>query len=253
MRLWKVLSEDRESLVSGIQFKYPPKAWTRHLKPETLALCETGYHYCEGKQVLEWLRMGSLCEVEPCPKHKPIRSNDKCVSCRLRILRTFPLDARVLRLFACDCAERALLRERKQGREPAEASWKAVRITRLYLDGNASEEARSAAYSAAQLAATLAASSFTFSADWSAPVSADWSAETARRSAAYSAADSASSSTADAAPWSAARSAAYSAADSAAYSAAAADPTGLAASWLAANSAEQTRQYHRLLNLVGAV
>ena len=37
MRYWKVLSTDRESLVSGTRFEYPPKAWTRHLNPETLA------------------------------------------------------------------------------------------------------------------------------------------------------------------------------------------------------------------------
>ena len=46
----------------------------------------------------------------------------------------------LLRTFACDCAERALLRERSKGREPDECSWSAVRISRLFSDGLATKE-----------------------------------------------------------------------------------------------------------------
>ena len=41
------------------------------------------------------------------------------------------------RLFACDCAERALSRERDAGREPDPRSWAAVEIARRYARGEA--------------------------------------------------------------------------------------------------------------------
>ena len=153
MRLWKVLGPDRGSLISGAEYRYPTQGWTRHLNPDSLALCERGYHYAEGAQVLEWLHEGLLCEVERCPDHEPLRGDDKSVSCRLRIVRTFRLDARVLRLFACDCAERALLRERRAGREPDGRSWGAVRVARLYADGKATADELDAARTAAWAAA----------------------------------------------------------------------------------------------------
>ena len=167
-RLWKVLGDGRLSLVSGTEFTYPPRAWTKHLKPDELGLCSWGYHYCEGRQILEWLQEGLLCEVEPCPKHKPLRGEDKSVSCRLRVVATFPLVARVLRLFACDCAERALLRERKAGREPDERSWEALRVAYLYAEGAATRGELAAAGDAAWDAARDAARDAAWDAAWDA-------------------------------------------------------------------------------------
>ena len=156
--LLKVLTEDRKAMVSGTGFQYPPKAWTKHLDPKTLSPCRRGYHCCEGPQILGWLREGALFEMEPCPKHKPLRGEDKQVSCRLRIVRKVGgLTPRVLRLFACDCAERALRRERRQGREPDKRSWGAVRIARLFADGKATKQELAAAYAAANAAAYAAA------------------------------------------------------------------------------------------------
>lgn len=66
----------------------------------------------------------------------------------------------VVVMWACDCAERALLRERSKGREPNERSWKAIEVTRCFLLGRASrEELRAAArdaYAAAYGAAYAA-------------------------------------------------------------------------------------------------
>jgi len=179
-RLWKVLGTKRECLVSGTEYRYPPKAWTKHLDPESLALCVWGYHYAEGPQVLHWLGEGLLCEVERCAEHKPLRGDNKAVSCRLRIVRMFVLDARVLRLFACDCAERALRRERKQGREPDPRSWECVRIARLYAVGKATKEELAAAHAAADAAAYAAYAT-------AAAVSAAYTAANAAVSAAYAA------------------------------------------------------------------
>lgn len=77
------------------------------------------------------------------------------------------MDDRERRVFACDCAERALLREREAGREPDERSWNAVAVARRFADGNASNEeleqaeaaawdARAAAWAAADAAADAA-------------------------------------------------------------------------------------------------
>ena len=74
-RLWKVLTTDRQPTVSGSTMRYPADGkWTRHLSPAKLAVCQWGYHYCEGRQILGWLREGLLCEIEPCPEHEPLRA-----------------------------------------------------------------------------------------------------------------------------------------------------------------------------------
>ena len=46
-----------------------------------------------------------------------------------------------LRLFACDEAEAALKAERKAGREPHQDSWNAVKVTRDWVAGKASNAA----------------------------------------------------------------------------------------------------------------
>ena len=86
------------------------------------------------------------------------------------VLREELIPAKTLRLFACSCAERALQRERKAGREPDKRCWDAIKIVRRYAIGKATEEELSAARSAA----------------WSAE-SAAWSAESAAWLAARSA------------------------------------------------------------------
>jgi len=74
------------------------------------------------------------------------------------------LDDRQQRLWGCDCAERALFRERDAGREPDPRSWEAIRVSRLYANGEATLEelaaaraAAGAAWSAADAAARAAA------------------------------------------------------------------------------------------------
>lgn len=63
-----------------------------------------------------------------------------------------------LRLFACDCASRSLLRERVAGREPDPRSWAAVDVARRYALGEATAEELSTAWDAAWWAAASAAS-----------------------------------------------------------------------------------------------
>ena len=62
-------------------------------------------------------------------------------------MRSLPGHDREWRLYACDCAERALLREREAGREPDPASWSAVEVSRRFAVGEAAEEELAVAYS----------------------------------------------------------------------------------------------------------
>jgi hypothetical protein len=65
------------------------------------------------------------------------------------VLHVAVLSPRILRLFACMCAERALLRERAHGREPQLDSWRVLEIARKCANGKATEEEMSNAYVAA--------------------------------------------------------------------------------------------------------
>lgn len=60
----------------------------------------------------------------------------------------------LLHWFACDCAQRALLRERSEGRVPDERSWEAVETKRMWLMGRASDQELYDAYQAAKDAAS---------------------------------------------------------------------------------------------------
>ena len=61
------------------------------------------------------------------------------------------------RLLACDYAERALNREREDGREPGPSSWDAIRVARAFALGQATNAELAAAWEAAWAAAGVAA------------------------------------------------------------------------------------------------
>jgi len=56
------------------------------------------------------------------------------------VLREEVIDARTLRIFACDCAERALNRERAAGREPGPENWNVLAVSRRFADGEETNE-----------------------------------------------------------------------------------------------------------------
>ena len=64
---------------------------------------------------------------------------------------------RIARLFSCDCAERALLRERAAGREPDARSFAAIEVARRFAKGEATDEERRNAAAAAAAADAAAA------------------------------------------------------------------------------------------------
>lgn len=84
------------------------------------------------------------------------------------VLREELIDARILHEFACWCAEDAL----SHVENADERSWNAIKVKRAWLRGEASDVARTAAWSAARAAERSAV----LAAAWSAARAAAWSA-----------------------------------------------------------------------------
>ena len=153
------------------------------------------------------------------------------------VLRKDMLPDRTLRLFACECATRALNRERAAGREPDARSWNAVDVARRHAEGQASDQELTAARDAAWDAARAAARDAAWAAAWDA-------ARDAARDAAWDAAWAAAQAAAWAAAWAAAQAAAQAAAWDAAQAAA------QAAAWDAARATETSEQLKILVAML---
>ena len=150
--------------------------WTEHLDPDTLEMCQYGYHYVTGADVLGWLGH-DLYVAETCPDHPPVNGGNKHVTCRLKVVCPVPnWDGRTRRLFAADCAESVLLAERACGWEPDPRSWEAVSVARRYATADVSSStiasARAAAWDVAGDAGSESANT-TFYARWLAYVNGD--------------------------------------------------------------------------------
>ena len=137
-------------------------AWTvgeqRTIEGE-LVLCRRGYHssptlydgleYAQGN-------VACLVEIDTVFDSDDTAGRAKQVSRARKLLAAVNVE-RELRLWGCDCAERALLRERERGREPDAHSWEAIAVTRRYADGHATKAELAAAGAAAGAAAWAAA------------------------------------------------------------------------------------------------
>jgi hypothetical protein len=118
---------------------------------------------------------------------------------RLWVLVRVIDDDLMWRLWACDCAERALLRERDAGREPDARSWRAVEVARAYAIGDVTDEelatARDAAGAAAWAAgaaaraAARATAGAAARAAWDAALATAWAAAWAALATALAAGD----------------------------------------------------------------
>jgi hypothetical protein len=170
---WHFLKDDWRA-ASGDE-----SAWTIGERREVagpIRLCARGYLYCDHpSDALEFAVGHVCCRVEV--EDGDVDYNGKGVSSWRRLIAGANVESE-LRLFAVECAERALTREREQGREPHADSWRACEVARGYAMSEATADEMSAAESAARSAARSAAES----AAWSAARSAAWSAaESAER------------------------------------------------------------------------
>ncbi|HEU4752229.1 MAG TPA: hypothetical protein VFU47_03900, partial [Armatimonadota bacterium] len=133
-------------------------AWTvgeERTFPRVPVLCVYGYHSSASwLDALTYAPGPIACVVEI---SDPVeRASDKQVSKKRKLLAAWDV-SRELRLFACDCAERALTQEREAGREPDPRSWAAIEVARRYAAGEATVPQLTAAGAAAWAAAGDAA------------------------------------------------------------------------------------------------
>jgi len=116
-----------------------------------------------------------------------VEDDDKIVVREARLLRRFEMwDDRTARLFACDCAERALPlfeSERPDDNRPREA----IEVARRYANGEATNEELTAAADASWAASWDAAWNAARAAAWNAARVAAWAAWNEARAATWAA------------------------------------------------------------------
>ena len=157
--LYKVLAEDGTPFHGGSgRWALPadgkPGAWMPRLAGRLVA-CRYGYHLCERDNLIYWLGP-TIWEAET-RSRKLLRDGTKSVVSTARLLRRLETwNPRTQRLFAADCAERALERERAAGREPHPDSWRAIAVARRYANSKATPQELAAAAAYAAYAATAA-------------------------------------------------------------------------------------------------
>ena len=161
-----------------------------------IKLCETGYHSSPSwYDALGYANGSMACIVDV---SKPVQSDATKSVSKTRTLIAARNVAHELRLWAADCAERALQRESDGGREPDARSWSAIEVARRFAAGeataaelaSASSSASSAAYAAyaSAFAASSASASSVASASSAAVAYAVASSVASASSAAYAAA-----------------------------------------------------------------
>ncbi len=169
--LFKVLGKDGSAYHGGGGAWYPPNGkqpgkWMPPLKGE-IQLCRNGYRYLTGtRQLLEWL--GPVLWIVEV-RSDIATDSEKGAARQARLLeRVENWNEVTARLFAADCAHRALKREQDAGQEPASRSWQAVEAARLFATGQMPRERLDAAWDAAWDAAGNAEK------DWQAQRLADY-------------------------------------------------------------------------------
>jgi hypothetical protein len=209
--LYKVLGPKGEPCNGGngkwhLPQRGKPGKWMKAI-PDVVP-CQSGYHVCTAEQLLGWLGpriyrvevrpgivrvAGELCPdcSGDAPEEfvQPVICGDKIVVAEARLLsRCSRWNNKTARLFACECAERAL-RKAKVRKTKSDPSWEAIRVARLFAEHKATRKqldaawdaardaARAAARDAAWAAARAAARDAAWAAAWDAARAAAWDAE----------------------------------------------------------------------------
>jgi len=180
VKYYKYLNSDGWTPQGYGQYDLPadgkPGKW--HSVKGALVPCGNGLHVMRPQDLLEWYGE-QLWQIEV--KGPVIESGTKCVVRKMRLVRQVMSD-RKWRLFACDCAARALS---FSGGEIDQRSIDAIRVARAYARGQATEKQLAAAWEAASDAALDAASdaaldaarAAAWAAAWDAASDAAWDAE----------------------------------------------------------------------------
>lgn len=160
---YKVLGEGGEAINGGRGKWYLPSGSRpgKWMPTVPVVPCRSGYHVCRIDQLIHWLLdVGRVWVAEVAGE--VVDTGDKVVAERARLIAPTVIDTRVMQLLASDFAahvHRHFDRERPGDRRVADA----IRVRRLWADGQVDAAASIAA------AATAAA--------WSAATTSAWSAE----------------------------------------------------------------------------
>ena len=158
--LYKVLDENNRSMHGG-DAVWTPGEWMPAVEG-TLVPCLNGYHLCRAADLVNWIGPAIwLAEYqgERIDRDSPQTDRDETqvIVRQARIVhRLDTWNERTARLFACDCAERALPifeREAPGDRRPRQA----VSTARRFANAHATEAERAAAWAATWDAARAAA------------------------------------------------------------------------------------------------
>ena len=156
--LYKVLNEDATPCHGGSGKWYTSGKWMPAVGVHPR---KSGYHLCREENLLEWITNGSVWEA----KHRGelIETYYDVVVAEARIVKKMNWDKKVARLYACDCAERVLhLANDERCNE-------AVRVSRAYARGEASEKELATAWDDARAASGDAGDAWPASGDvWAA-------------------------------------------------------------------------------------
>ena len=109
-----------------------------------LVMCGHGYHSSPSwYDALGYAPGNMACIVEV--SGKILKDTDKQVSSKRKLIAAIDAE-KVLRTWACDCAERAL----KKANVKDKRSWNAIKVARLYNEGKATKQELAAARGAAR-------------------------------------------------------------------------------------------------------
>ena len=120
-----------------------------------IAACHRGLHFCREDQLVEWLGP-AIWVFEPRGEIVDVGNKLVCGKGRL-VSHCSGWNERTARLFAVDCATRALNREKRSGRTPDKSSYDALKVARRFANGDATSDELAAAGDAAWHAAGAAA------------------------------------------------------------------------------------------------
>jgi hypothetical protein len=155
--LYKVLDDDATPYHGGHGKWNTQGKWMPPIKGDLIP-CRNGYHLCRKQDLVYWLGPSIWLAAY---RGERIDQTEKIVVREARVItRLDTWNDRTARLFACDCAERALT---KYVENPDPRSLNAIKVARQYANGAATDEQLAAAWDAA----------------WDAAVAAGWAAAVA--------------------------------------------------------------------------
>ena len=158
MRLFKVLESGGKAIyANGFEWSLPTKTkpgkWMPKIEGE-LSVCQQGYHLCRKKDLIHWLHGPEIYEAEY--RGEILKSDNKVVVREARLIKQLNWTPETARIFASDCAYRALPIFEKYYPNDNRPR-KAIEAARQYARGEIGAAARAAARDAAGAAARAAA------------------------------------------------------------------------------------------------